>query len=61
MSDDLSQILKVKEVAAALKISRSHVYRMVEAGTIPCFRMGKRGQVRFREDALDRWMRELSK
>lgn len=44
------------EVASRLRISRSTLYRIAEAGLIPASRIG--GQWRFDPDLLDRWLLE---
>ncbi len=40
----------VKDVAAYLKSSRSFVYKAVEAGTLPCLRIG--AMVRFKPEVV---------
>ena len=47
-------MLTVQEVAAALRVSRQTVYRMVHAEEIPSVRVGR--SVRVPETALQRWM-----
>lgn len=46
--------LTVPEAAAYLKLSRLAVYKRVEAGEIPHFRLGKRS-IRLRRSDLDTW------
>lgn len=41
-----SRLLRLHEVANYLNISRSHAYHLVQAGLIPCVRMGKSCRVR---------------
>jgi excisionase family DNA binding protein len=42
------------EVASRLRISRSTLYRMAEAGLIPASRIG--GQWRFDPERIDAWL-----
>lgn len=44
------------EVASRLRISRSTLYRMAEAGLIPARRVG--GQWRFDAARVDRWLHD---
>ena len=44
------------EVASRLRISRSTLYRMAEAGLIPATRIG--GQWRFDPDRIDVWLHD---
>lgn len=38
---ELEQVMTVVEVAAALRVSRATVYRLVRAGELPGMRVGK--------------------
>lgn len=53
-------ILTVAELAAFLKVSRSHVYVLVksQSNPLPALRLGT--SVRFRKVDVDAWMQKLS-
>ncbi|MQL51039.1 helix-turn-helix domain-containing protein [Desulfofundulus thermobenzoicus] len=48
---DVPEILTVTEVAEWLKLRRSTAYKMVRAGIIPCFKIGRQVRV-MRDDVL---------
>lgn len=48
------EILTLDEVAAYLKAGKKTVYRLVQHGQIPGFKLG--GTWRFRRIELDRWI-----
>ncbi len=48
------EILTLDEIAAYLKIAKRTVYRLVQKGEIPAFKLG--GTWRFRRSELDRWI-----
>lgn len=50
----MSEILSLNELAEYLKIPKSTLYQLSEAGKIPSFKVGK--QLRFRRDAIDKWI-----
>lgn len=56
MSEVESEILTLEEVAAYLKAGKRTVYRLVQKGEIPAFKLG--GTWRFRRSELDRWIAE---
>lgn len=49
-----SGILTLNELCKYLKIPKPTLYRLVENGTLPSFKVGK--QLRFRKKAIDRWI-----
>ena len=49
-----SGIMTVREVARYLRMSEAKVYRMVNNGQIPSFRLGK--SWRFKRDLVDNWI-----
>jgi excisionase family DNA binding protein len=51
----LPRLLDAKEVAELLGISRNRLYELGRRGMIPTVRIS-RGQVRYREDELLRWI-----
>ena len=53
------EILTVKEVSELLKVHHSTVYRMINEGRIPAFKIGS--DWRFRKDVIKRWMVESAK
>lgn len=50
------QILTIPEVAEYLKLSKSKVYLLVQAGKIPHFKIGR--NVRIREKDLSQWLEQ---
>lgn len=48
------EILTLKEVAEYLKVGERTVYRLVQDGRLPGFKVG--GTWRFRRDHLDQWI-----
>jgi excisionase family DNA binding protein len=54
MPDREGEILTLDEVALYLKAGRRTVYRLVQQGEIPGFKLG--GTWRFRRAELDRWI-----
>ncbi len=51
-------MLSVKEIAKFLSVSKRTVQRMVKRGDLDAIRVG--GQIRVRQSALDRLLRECS-
>ncbi|MFV1877783.1 methylation-associated defense system helix-turn-helix domain-containing protein MAD1 [Nioella sp.] len=49
-------ILTLPEVAVMLKVAEKTVYTMAQKGQIPAFKV--RGQWRFKQDDIDRWIDE---
>ncbi len=54
MSND--EVLKLKEVAALLKVGEKTVYSMTQAGELPAFKV--RGQWRFSRKDIDTWIEQ---
>jgi excisionase family DNA binding protein len=53
------RLLTVDEVAAAMRLSRSEIYRLVKAGTLPGVRSARLGRgVRVPEPAVDAYLRQ---
>jgi excisionase family DNA binding protein len=50
-----SPIMMVKEVCDYLRIHRSTLYGMIQAGSIPHFRVGR--EYRFNREEIDAWSR----
>lgn len=48
------QLLKVDEVSKYLNMHKITIYKMIQAGTIPAFKVG--GQWRFKKEILDKWL-----
>lgn len=46
-----------RQVAAMLRCSTATVYRAIHRGELEAVRLGERGSLRIREDALDRFVR----
>jgi excisionase family DNA binding protein len=51
-----SPLLRAKEVAERLSISRAQAYRLMASGTIPSIRLGK--LIRCRPETLQEWLVE---
>ena len=57
MSDEYSpRIMNVDEVATYLRVSQATIYRLAQAGQIPCGKVGRAW--RFRKEAIDNWISE---
>ncbi|HEB94385.1 MAG TPA: DNA-binding protein [Gammaproteobacteria bacterium] len=54
-----SDILTIKEVAGYLKVNERTIYRLVNKGDIPAFKVGNAW--RFERDKIVLWMEEQSK
>lgn len=54
--DREGEILTLDEISAYLKIGKRTVYRLVQKGAIPAFKLG--GTWRFRRSELERWIAE---
>lgn len=52
----MTTLLTVEQVAARLGVSKDWVWAQARAGLIPHIQLGR--YRRFREEALDEWMRE---
>lgn len=53
------QLLTVKEMAAALRISATTAYQLVESGKVPCHRVGTgRGSIRINQEDLDLYVEQ---
>lgn len=48
------EVLKLKDVAALLKVGQKTIYTMAQTGEIPAFRV--RGQWRFSRKDIDVWI-----
>lgn len=49
-------LLTVAEVAAAMRVSKMTVYRLVHSGELPALRVGK--SFRVRQDAVNEYLRK---
>ena len=54
-----SRWLTVDEAARELRLSRSSIYRKVHDGTLPAFRVGETGSLRFQPAAVRRVLRPV--
>jgi excisionase family DNA binding protein len=50
----IEEVLKIKEVAALLKVGEKTVYSMAQTGELPAFKV--RGQWRFSRKDMDAWI-----
>lgn len=48
------EVLKIRDVAALLKVGEKTVYSMAQAGELPAFKV--RGQWRFSQKDMDEWI-----
>jgi len=55
----MAEIFNLNELSEYLRIPKSTLYKLSEAGKIPCFKVGK--QLRFRKTAIDKWISEQEK
>ena len=55
----MNDILNLSELVEYLRISKSTLYQLSEAGKIPSFKVGK--QLRFRKGAIDNWIAKEEK
>ena len=51
-------LLTLRDVAKTLKLSETTVRRLVRAGSIPAYKVGKRGQFRVREEDLESFLQK---
>lgn len=52
MAED--EVMNVREVAELLHVSEMTIYKLVNKGTLPAFKVG--GQWRFKRELLDEWI-----
>lgn len=52
----VDEVLKLKDVAALLKVGEKTVYSMAQAGELPAFKV--RGQWRFSRKDIDVWIEQ---
>ena len=50
------KMLTLHEVAVAMKVSESTVRRWVRGGALVAYKVGQRGQLRIREEDLERYL-----
>ena len=51
-------MLTLRDVAETLKVSETTVRRWVRAGSLPGYKVGKRGQLRVREEDLELFLEQ---
>ena len=54
-----TDILTIREVADYLKVTERTLYRLVQDGEVPGFKVG--GSWRFRRDDLEQWITQRSR
>ena len=57
MADSFPEIMTIGETAQYLRISQSSLYKLAQAGRIPCQKVGRHW--RFRREALEHWLEEM--
>ena len=50
------EVLKLKDIAALLKVGEKTIYSMAQAGELPAFKV--RGQWRFSRNDIDAWIEQ---
>lgn len=50
------EVLKLRDIAALLKVGEKTVYSMAQAGELPAFKV--RGQWRFSRNDIDAWIEQ---
>ncbi len=50
------EVLKLKDIAALLKVGEKTIYSMAQAGELPAFKV--RGQWRFSRKDIDAWIEQ---
>ena len=56
MTEIYPHIMTIEETSNYLRIPISSLYRLAQAGKIPCQKVGRHW--RFRREAIDRWLEE---
>ena len=56
MEKTLPDVMTIEEVIEYLRIPRSSLYKLAQAGRIPCQKVGRHW--RFHKEALDRWLEQ---
>ena len=56
-TEPFPDIMNVEEASRYLRIPRSSLYRLAQAGKLPCQKVGRHW--RFRRQAIDRWLDEM--
>lgn len=54
---DYTRAINVAELAWVLDVSERHIYKLVQSGEIPHFRVGS--SVRFDPQIVDRWLQSM--
>ena len=57
-SEPGTAMLTLKEVAATVRVAESTVRRWIRGGTLPAYKLGKRGQVRVSSDDLQHFLEQ---
>jgi excisionase family DNA binding protein len=53
-----SDIISLPEACGFLGIHRNTLYKLIQAGEVPAFRMIKGGRWRFRKSELEQWLED---
>ena len=56
MSVDIGSILTIDELSDYLKISKSTLYKLAQAGKVPGQKIGRHW--RFHKEAIDQWLKK---
>ena len=49
-------LLTIQEVVEIMKISESTVRRLIKSGALPAYKIGKRGQLRVKQEELEEYL-----
>jgi excisionase family DNA binding protein len=56
MVANFPEIMTIGETAQYLRVSLSSLYKLAQAGRVPCQKVGRHW--RFRREAIDRWLEQ---
>ena len=56
MATNLPEVMNIEETSNYLRVPVSSLYKLAQAGKIPCQKVGRHW--RFRREAIERWLEE---
>ena len=56
MATNLPEVMNIEETSRYLRVPISSLYKLAQAGKIPCQKVGRHW--RFRREAIERWLEE---
>ena len=57
MADNTPEVMTIEETAQYLRVPLSSLYKLAQAGKIPCQKVGRHW--RFRREAIERWLERM--